>query len=185
MPKRCRKDKRTDIGQRDQGAYADGSSIASQHNADHSQAIANMVRAQLGVPALTTSSIPGSSVNGKVKEVEEIGPEEVVIEKAENAEVLIPEEQEKFEIIEEIPREPERQVVEVVEDELEEASDDDDDDDFDDETILERIAALTEMFPKGTIHILRKHLYSTKLNVTTFFVKTKEFRFSIMYILQA
>ena len=34
--------------------------------------------------------------------------------------------------------------------------------------------------PQGTIHILRKHLYSTKLNLITklgFFVKTKEFIF--------
>ena len=42
---------------------------------------------------------------------------------------------------------------------------------------------------QGTIHILRKHLYSTKLNLTSkfftrtgvFFVKTKDFSFSTLH----
>ena len=41
-----------------------------------------------------------------------------------------------------------RSVSEVEEDE----EDDEDDDDFDDETILERLVALTEMFPEGLTH---------------------------------
>lgn len=112
--------------------------------------------------------------NGKISSkssdisIEEIGPEEVVVEKVEDAEVLLPEEPEiekveekvekkveevkaepeKEEIIEEIPREPERSVSEVEEEE----EDDDDEDDFDDETILERLVGLTEMFPESLTH---------------------------------
>jgi len=85
--------------------------------------------------------------------IEEIGPEDVIVEKVENAEVLLPEEVKaepaKEEVIEELFREPERSVSEVEE---EEEDDDDDDDDFDDETILERLAGLTEMLPKGLTH---------------------------------
>ena len=136
---------------------------------------------------------PAANENGKISSkssdisIEEIGPEEVTVEKVEDAEVLIPEEPsekveqlepEKIEevaevevkkveveakaetepekaekvepakeIIEEIPREPEVSAS-VVEDDDEE-DEDDDDDDFDDETILERLMALTEMFPES------------------------------------
>jgi len=131
----------------------------------------------------------GVNENGKISSkssdisIEEIGPEEVIVEKVEDAEVLLPEEPENVEqiepekveeavevkkveeaveevepekvekvespkeIIEEIPREPERSAS-VVEDD-EEDEDDDDDEDFDDETILERLVALTEMFPES------------------------------------
>ena len=125
----------------------------------------------------------GVNENGKISSkssdisIEEIGPEEVIFEKVEDAEVLLPEEPENVEqiepekveeavevkkveeaveevepekvekvespkeIIEEIPREPERSAS-VVED----------DEDFDDETILERLVALTEMFPESLIN---------------------------------
>jgi len=120
--------------------------------------------------------------NGKISSkssdisIEEIGPEDVIVDKVEDAEVLIPEEPEKVEekveekvvekvedkveevkpvkeeVIEEIPREPERSVQRSVSEVEEDEEDDEDDDDFDDETILERLVALSEMFPEGLTH---------------------------------
>merc|ERR1711983_154641 len=63
--------------------------------------------------------------------IEEIGAEESTAEKNENAEVLIPE----------VVQEP-APVVAVEEQTL-------DEDDFEDETLIERLVGLTEMFPEG------------------------------------
>merc|ERR1711953_576226 len=66
--------------------------------------------------------------------IEEIGAEESTAEKNENAEVLIPE----------VVQEP-APVVAVEEQTL----DDEDEDDVEDETLIERLVGLTEMFPEG------------------------------------
>lgn len=73
--------------------------------------------------------------------IEEIGPEEAAPEKSEKAEVLIPE-IEPEPSTEVVVREPAR--IESVSDE-----EDDEDDDFEDETLIERLVGLTEMFPTG------------------------------------
>jgi len=162
-------------------------------------------------PKLPQPEPEEANENGKMSSkssdisIEEIGPEDVIVDKVEDAEVLIPEEPEKVEqkveekveekveqkveekveekieekvvekvedkveevkvekvkaepvkeeVIEEIPREPERSVQSVSKVEEEEEDDDDeDDDDFDDETILERLVGLTEMFPEGLTHV--------------------------------
>jgi len=76
--------------------------------------------------------------------IEEIGAEEEIVEKTENAEILIPE------VVPESPKD----IVKIEPARIESISDDDDeeedeDDDFEDETIIERLVGLTEMFPKG------------------------------------
>merc|ERR1712241_1457074 len=68
--------------------------------------------------------------------IEEIGAEESTAEKNENAEVLIPE----------VVQEP-APVVAVEEQTLDD--EDEDEDDFEDETLIERLVGLTEMFPEG------------------------------------
>merc|ERR1711983_615104 len=70
--------------------------------------------------------------------IEEIGTEESTAEKNENAEVLIPE----------VVQEP-APVVAVEEQTLDDEEEEDEDDDFEDETIIERLVGLTEMFPQG------------------------------------
>merc|ERR1739846_132445 len=76
--------------------------------------------------------------------IEEINAEEEIVEKTENAEILIPE------VVPESPKD----IVKIEPARIESISDDDDeeedeDDDFEDETIIERLVGLTEMFPKG------------------------------------
>merc|ERR1712111_220187 len=66
--------------------------------------------------------------------IEEIGAEESTAEKNENAEVLI--------------QEP-APVVAVEEQTLDDEDEDEDEDDFEDETLIERLVGLTEMFPEG------------------------------------
>merc|ERR1712203_690983 len=73
--------------------------------------------------------------------IEEIGAEEEIVEKTENAEILIPE------VVPESPKD----IVKIEPARIESISDDDDeeedeDDDFEDETIIERLVGLTEMF---------------------------------------
>merc|ERR1712111_280852 len=70
--------------------------------------------------------------------IEEIGAEESTAEKNENAEVLIPE----------VVQEP-APVVAVEEHTLDDEDEDEDEDDFEDETLIERLVGLTEMFPEG------------------------------------
>merc|ERR1712029_185408 len=70
--------------------------------------------------------------------IEEIGAEESTAEKNENAEVLIPE----------VVQEP-APVVAVEEQTLDDEDEDEDEDDFEDETLIERLVGLTEMFPEG------------------------------------
>ena len=69
-PRRFHIDESTDRNQKDQGAHAVHSSIINRYDVDHSQGMASIVWAQLRIPALTTSSIPGSAVHGKVKQLE-------------------------------------------------------------------------------------------------------------------
>ena len=69
-PRRFRIDESTDRNQKDQGAHAVHSSIINRYDVDHSQGMASIVWAQLRIPALTTSSIPGSAEHGKVEELE-------------------------------------------------------------------------------------------------------------------
>jgi len=72
--------------------------------------------------------------------IEEIGPEEEATEKDNEAEVLIPE----------VVSEPTKDIVKVEPARLESVSDDEDEeDDFEDESLVERLVGLTEMFPKG------------------------------------
>ena len=74
--------------------------------------------------------------------IEEIGAEESNIEKNENAEVLIPE------VINPDPP----AVVALpsnLQDEEDDLEEDEEDDDFEDETLIERLVGLTEMFPDG------------------------------------
>merc|ERR1712241_835685 len=75
-----------------------------------------------------------SSKSGDIS-IEEIGAEESTAEKNENAEVLIPE----------VVQEP-APVVAVEEQTLDD--EDEDEDDFEDETLIERLVGLTEMFPE-------------------------------------
>ena len=74
--------------------------------------------------------------------IEEIGAEESNIEKNENAEVLIPEV---------INPDPPAVVAlpSSLQDEEDELEEDEEDDDFEDETLIERLVGLTEMFPDG------------------------------------
>ena len=73
--------------------------------------------------------------------IEEIGAEESNVEKSDNAEILIPEvEEEVKEIVLKEASPPE---------DVEEDEDEEDDDDFEDETLVERIIGLSEMFPDG------------------------------------
>lgn len=97
-----------------------------------------------------------SENNGKMSSkssdisIEEIGPEdEEKVEKEDDAENLMPE-------VEEI--EPTREILQKTAPEKspseDEEEDEDDEDDFEDETILERIAGLSEMFPKGLTNLI-------------------------------
>lgn len=100
--------------------------------------------------------------------IEEIGAEEVMNEKDKDAEEIITddsvkpedhasgdskdedkEKKEEEEVIEEIVTPPARipQEIRDMLDENEDELEDDDDDDFEDETVLERLAGLAEMFP--------------------------------------
>ena len=89
--------------------------------------------------------------------IEEIGAEESNAEKNENAEVLIPE----------VVQEP--APVVAVEGHLpddEDLDEDEEEDDFEDETLIERLQGLTEMFPEGltsTVAASAKGLVSGRL----------------------
>ena len=104
-------------------------------------------------------AVSSNADNGKMSSkssdisIEEIGPEEAAIEKSDNAEVLLPEPEPEpvREVIEEIPRDPEPPVPGLDDDDDE---DDDDDDDFEDETVVERLMGLTEMFPDGLTNMV-------------------------------
>ena len=93
--------------------------------------------------------------------IEEIGPEEAAIEKSENAEVLLPEDppadEEKEDVIEEIKAVKEEVIEEIKRDSVsedEEEEEEDDDDDFEDETLVERLVGLSEMFPEGLANLV-------------------------------
>ena len=96
----------------------------------------------------TTEAADNGKLSSKSSDIsiEEIGAEESNIEKGENAEVLIPEvEEEVKEIVLKEASPPEDEVDE---------EDEDDDDDFEDETLVERIVGLSEMFPDGLTSIV-------------------------------
>ena len=82
-----------------------------------------------------------------------------LFEKNENAEVLIPE----------VVQEP-APVVAVEEQTLDDEDEDEDEDDFEDETLIERLVGLTEMFPEGltsTVTASAKGLVSGRYFYTT------------------
>jgi len=99
----------------------------------------------------------GNPDNGKMSSkssdisIEEIGPEEVSVEKEENAEVLVPEPEEKMEEIE-----PQREALNLTsqKESVSDDEDEDDEDDIEDETLLERIVGLGEMFPEGLTNLI-------------------------------
>lgn len=108
-----------------------------------------------------------SADNGKMSSkssdisIEEIGAEEEPVEKEDNAEVLIPNQEPEIEEIE--PMRPE--LVEVAPKEAsvsEDEEEDDDDDDFEDETLLERLAGLSEMFPEGLTKLVNASVSGLK-----------------------
>merc|ERR1711976_148100 len=121
--------------------------------------------------------------------IEELGADEVKVEKDEDAEVLIPENPEDVPAVplapvnaaagdnaepevEEIPRSPPPSAnpsalnLQSANDDEEEEEDDDDDDDDIDETMFERLVGLTEMFPealtKGTVDLAKGSVSATQ-----------------------
>lgn len=118
-------------------------------------------------------SVDNGKLSSKSSDVsiEEIGPEEVTVEKVDQPEVLIPEigEEQKEEEIEELVRDdspvPPPKDASVNGDDDEEEEDEEDDDDFEDETLLERLIGLSEMFPEGLISTLGATVKGTASSV--------------------
>lgn len=132
------------------------------------------------VPAESANAAENGKMSSKSSDIsiEEIGPEDDSVEKVENPEVLIPEVEDETneDEIEELVREdlpnPAPQDASIADEEDEE----EDDDDFEDETLIERLVGLTEMFPEGLTSTLSatangtvssiKWLYGASRNVT-------------------